>query len=148
VHQQIRTSPDTTVENIRTVLDVLAEAGVNVEGIGPDFEPPHVRVAVPHGDWERAWDALKHANLQPEARPSITFAMPNLPGQVAPLVERLVRQGYTLESLLVLASRAGERTLVSIGVRETVPPAWADTVAALGGWEEPPDWTGEERSRA
>ncbi len=148
MHQQIRTSPDTTVENIRTVLDVLAAERVNVEGIGPDFEPPHVRVAVPHRDWKRAWDALKGAGLQPEARPAITFAMPNLPGQVAPLVEQIVQQGYTLESLLVLASRADGRTLVSIGVRETVPRGWADGVAALGGWEEPEDWTGEGRSSA
>ena len=148
MHQQIRTSPDTTVENIRAVLDVLAAARVNVEGIGPDFEPPHVRVAVPHRDWERAWKALDGAELKPETRAAITFAIPNVPGQVAPLVERLVREGYTMESLLVLASRADERTLVSIGVREPVGPGWADRVAALGGWEEPEGWTGEVRSPA
>ena len=146
MHLQIRTSPDTTVENIRTVLDALARAEVNVEGIGPDFEAPHVRVAVRHETWEQAWSALKEAGLQPEARPAVTFAVPNSAGQIAPLVEGLVLRGYAPESLLVLASRDGDRTLVSIGVRETVPREWSDAAAVeLGGWRQPDDWRGENR---
>ena len=46
MHQQIRTSPGSTADNIRRALEILE--GVNVEGIGPDFEPPHVRIAVRH----------------------------------------------------------------------------------------------------
>ena len=137
MHLQIRTSPDTTVENIRTVLDALARAEVNVEGVGPDFEAPHVRVVVRHADWDRAWDALKSADLDPARRAAVTFAIPNQAGQIAPLIERLVGEGYTLESLLVLASRADDRTLVSIGVREDVPRGWSEETAInLGGWDE------------
>lgn len=137
MHLQIRTSPDTTVENIRTVLDVLARADVNVEGIGPDFEAPHVRVAVRHADWGRALDALKAADLDPAPRAAVTFAIPNQAGQIAPLIERLIGEGYTLESLLVLASRANDRTLVSIGVREDIPRGWSEQTAIdLGGWDD------------
>jgi hypothetical protein len=75
-------------------------------------------------------------------RASVTVAVPNEPGQVSPIVERLVREGYTLESLLILASRDRGLTLVSIGVREPVSATWADTAADLGGWREPPGWTG------
>ncbi len=149
MHQQIRTSPGGTADNIRNVLDILAQAGVNVEGIGPDFEAPHIRTAVPHEHWDRAWEALDRARLKPEVRPAVTVAVPNKPGQVSPIVEDLVRRGYTPESLLVLASRDRGLTLISVGVRETVPAAWESMVAGLGGWSEPPGWTGgdiDERS--
>jgi len=137
MHQQIRTSPGSTAENIRRVLDILAGAGVNVEGIGPDFESPHVRTAVPHGACQAAWDALKRAGLEPELRPAVTFALDHQPGRLAERVEWLARRGYGIESVLVLASRDGDRTLVSIGVRPTVPPDWDAIVAGLGGMEEP-----------
>jgi hypothetical protein len=55
MHQQIRTSPGGTSDNVRNVLAILARAGVNVEAIGPDFEAPHIRTAVPHEHWDRAW---------------------------------------------------------------------------------------------
>ena len=124
MHQQIRTSPGGTGENIRRVLDILAAAGVNVEGIGPDYESPHVRTAVPDTQFEAAWDALKAAGLEPEQRAAITFALPNVPGQLAARIEQLARRGYAQESVLVLASRHGDETLVSIGVRRTVPNRW------------------------
>jgi hypothetical protein len=136
MHQQIRTSPGTTGENLRRALDILARADVNVEGIGPDFEPPHIRIAVRHDQWDQAWKALDEHGLKPEARAAIAFAVPNAPGQVAPILERLARQGYALESFLVLAGQDGDRTLVSVGVRETVPRGWSATIAELGGWEE------------
>jgi len=142
VHQQIRTSPGHTGENIRRVLDVLAGAGVNVEGIGPDFESPHVRTAVPHEHSDAAWAALKEAGLEPEMRAALPVSLPNAPGQLAAAVERLARRGYVVESLLVLASRDGDRTLVSIGVRRAIPNDWAAAVTELGGWEEPDGWTG------
>lgn len=142
MHQQIRTSPGHTGENIRRVLDVLAAAGVNIEGIGPDYEAPHVRTAVPDAQCDAAWAALKDAGLEPELRAAVTVALPNEPGQLAAAVERLAKRGYAQESVLVLASRDGDHTLVSIGVRPTVPAGWEATAATLGGWEEPDGWTG------
>ncbi len=67
VHQQIRTSPGRTGENIRRVLDVLAAAGVNIEGIGPDFESPHVRTAVPD---DRSSRPRGQRSRQPASSPS------------------------------------------------------------------------------
>ena len=142
MHQQIRTSPGQTGENIRRVLDVLADAGVNVEGIGPDFESPHVRTVVPHDRSEAAWSALKKAGLEPELRPAVTFALAHEPRQLAAAVESLAQSGYVAESVLVLVSRDRGRTLVSVGVRRAIPRAWAATVVELGGWEEPDGWTG------
>ena len=147
MHQQIRTSPGTTGENVRRVLDILAGAGVNVEGIGPDYESPHVRTAVPHEHLEAAWMALRDAGLEPEMRAAITFALPNVPGQLAAALERLARRGYVAESVLVLASRDGDRTLASIGVRRAIPYRWEDAAAELGGWEEPGGWTGGDLAR-
>lgn len=138
MHQQIRTSPGQTGENIRRVLDILARADVNVEGIGPDFESPHVRTTVPHDQCAAAWAALKEAGLQPELRAAVPYALENEPGQLNTRVEGLVSRGYVVESVLVLASRDDHgRTLVSIGVRRAIPHGWAATVEELGGLTEP-----------
>ncbi|HSW40882.1 MAG TPA: hypothetical protein VLM76_00020 [Patescibacteria group bacterium] len=147
MHQQIRTSPGATEENIRRVLDILAAAGVNVEGIGPDYESPHVRTAVPHEHLDAALKALRDAGLEPEMRAAIPFALPNAPGQLAAALERLARRGYAGESVLVLASRDGDRTIVSIGVRRATPFRAEAAVAELGGWEEPDGWTGGDLAR-
>ena len=48
MHLQVKMSPDETAENIRRVVSALAEAGINIEAIAPDFDPPHVRVLVRH----------------------------------------------------------------------------------------------------
>ncbi len=134
MHLQIRTSPDTTAGNIRTVLRVLARVEINIEGIGPDFEPPHVRLLVSHEAFDKALRVLEDADLNPETRPAVTLALPNSPGQLSGRLEELILKGYTPESVLVLAGRDNEgRTLVSVGVRETVPPDWAERVIALGG---------------
>lgn len=139
MHQQIRTSPGHTGENIRRVVDVLGDAGVNIEGVGPDFEPPHVRVLVDHESFEKAWDALKRAGLQPEARACLTRAVPNTPGALRGMLEDLAHAGYAAESLLVLASHVDDQVLVSIGIRETIPDAWDAKAGGMGGYEEPGD---------
>ena len=54
MHQQIKASPDDTAENVRTIVDALAAAGINIEAIAPDFDPPHVRVLVKHK--QPKWD--------------------------------------------------------------------------------------------
>jgi len=131
MHQQIRTSPGSTADNLRRALEILD--GVNIEGIGPDFEPPHVRIAVRHENCQEAWDALERAGLRPELRAAITFALANAPGQLKFTLDRLVDRGYVLESVLVLAGRDGDRTLVSVGVHRAMPDDWAATVEALGG---------------
>ena len=44
MHAQIKASPDTIAENIRAIVDALADKNINIEAIAPDFNPPHVRV--------------------------------------------------------------------------------------------------------
>ena len=135
MHQQIRTSPDSTAENIRRVVDVLAASGVNVDGIGPDFEAPHVRTVVSHEDLDTALGALRRAGLEPELRPAVTFSLSDAPGQLAASLEKLAGHGYGIESVLVLAggdSGPGQ-ALVSIGVRLPMPDDWEKTAAELSG---------------
>jgi hypothetical protein len=138
VHQQIRTSPGQTGENIRRVLNILADAGVNVDGIGPDFESPHVRTTVPHDQCEAAMEALERAGLVPELREAVPYALANKHGQLRAKIEGLVKHGYAVESVLVLAGRDDDgNTLVSIGVRPPIRNGWADTVVDLGGLVDP-----------
>jgi hypothetical protein len=135
MHQQIRTSPGSTADNLRRALEILE--GVNVEGIGPDFEPPHVRIAVRHENCQEALGALERAGLKPELRAAITFALPNAPGQLRIALDRLVDRGYVLESVLVLAGRDGDRTLVSVGVDRPMTDDWAASAESLGGLVDP-----------
>lgn len=135
MHQQIRTSPDSTAENIRRVADVLAAKGINVDGIGPDFEAPHVRTVVSHGDLDGALAALRGAGLEPELRPAVTFSLSNAPGQLGAALEKLAGLGYGIDSVLVLAGRDPKlgQALVSIGVRLPMPDDWEKTAAELSG---------------
>jgi hypothetical protein len=145
MHQQIRTSPGQVGENIRRVADALGDAGISVEGIGPDFEAPHVRTVVTHERFEATMEALENAHLEPEARPAITFALANQAGALQGVLRRLAHEGYTVESVLVLASRSDDgRVLVSIGVRQTIPDGWDAKIDELGGWEEPEGWSASE----
>ena len=48
MHQQIKASPETTAENIRSSWTRSPRDGINIEAIAPDFDAPHVRVLVQH----------------------------------------------------------------------------------------------------
>ena len=136
MHLQIRTSPGSTDENMRRVIEVLADAGINIDGIGPDFESPHVRVHIDHdegddGPFAAAFAALRDAGLGPEAREAVTVSMSNTPGAVRAATRKLLRKGFALESILVLATHDGDSVRVSFGVGRKVEPDWESTARAL-----------------
>lgn len=139
MHQQIRTSPHGVDANIRRALGKLASDGVNVEGIGPDYETPHARIVVPHEALDAAVRALKEVDFDPEVWPACTFAVPNRSGQLSPILQRVVDAGFEIQSVLVLASRYRGMTLVSVGLdREPSPRA----CELLGCLDEPAGWIG------
>ncbi|HEY4190964.1 MAG TPA: hypothetical protein VGM28_11100, partial [Candidatus Limnocylindrales bacterium] len=112
MHLQIKGSPHDTAGNIRHVVNALAKEGINIISIGPDFEAPHVRILVEHdedydpnnGDdtFNKALAALEADGLTPEVRPGVVVPMPDEPGALKIVLERLTREGYTVESILVL----------------------------------------------
>jgi hypothetical protein len=123
MHQQIRTSPGDVGENLRRVLDALV--AVNIEGIGNDFEYPHIRTVVTHEDWNAAWQALKAAGLQPEARRAVLVTIPHQSGKLRQAVENLTRRGYIIESIVTLGTVGqGDVVRVSIGIREGIEEGW------------------------
>jgi hypothetical protein len=139
VHQQIRTSPDSVDENLANDLAALAPA-VNVEGVGPDYKSPHVRVVVAHAAMDEALGRL--GAYGPEARPACTVALPNEPGALNRRLER-IRKRFEVQSVLVLASRGDGLTLVSIGLdREPT----AEEREHLGCIDEPDGWVGGDFS--
>jgi hypothetical protein len=132
MHQQVRTSPGSTDENMRLVIEALAAAGINIEGIGPDYEAPHVRVYVDHpqGDdrpLEEVVAVLRNAGFAPERRKAVTVPMPNSPGALRTAVRKLIRRGYIMESTLVLASHTDDLVRVSFGVSEGIEAGWEET---------------------
>lgn len=131
MHQQIKASPDTVAENMRAVVDALASAGINVESISPDFDPPHVRVLVEHDVFDDAFNALEAANLEPTiVRAVDPVEIPNKPGALKTAMDTLEGAGHTIESILVLAGR-GKDTAVSFGVAGDVDNNWANEAESL-----------------
>ena len=129
MHAQIKASPDTVGENIRAVVDALAGAGINIEAISPDFDPPHVRVLVEHDVFDAAIDALQNASLEPTiVRCAELVRMPNKPTALKLAMDAIEGQGHTLESILVLANR-GTDTLVSFGVAGVFEGSWDEAAA-------------------
>jgi hypothetical protein len=137
MHQQIRGSPGDTASNIRSVVNALAKRGINVEAIAPDFDPPHVRVLVDHLDpydprnaddpFNQALDAMDEAGLAPEVRSAVMVRMPNQPRALKAAIDRLVREGYVVESILVLPGEPGPGLAnVSFGIREAGIAGWDD----------------------
>jgi hypothetical protein len=126
MHLQISGSPGDTASNMRTVTAVLAAAHVNILGIGPDFTPPHVRVAVnqidpynpnDRSDFNVALDAMHRANLAPSIKAAVTVTLPNKPGALQVVLNRLSGEGYAAESVLVLAGGSD----VQVGVAAPIP---------------------------
>jgi hypothetical protein len=139
MHMQIRTSPYAVGQNIRRAAAALAARGVNVEGIGPDYESPHARIVVPHEAVEAAVKVLREAGFDPVLRHACTFALPHRPGELAAVLERVAEADFDVESVLVLASRLRGMTLVSIGVDREPSPDERDR---LGCVVEPAGWIG------
>jgi hypothetical protein len=134
MHQQIRTSPGSTEDNMLRALEVLAKHDVNVASIGPDFEAPHIRIAVEHDRFEAAFEALEIEHLHPERREAVTISLPDRPGAAHGAMQSLRRQGHVIESVLVLATpgdAGGVR--VSFGVRRPVARDWEAESVALAG---------------
>jgi hypothetical protein len=131
MHQQVRTSPEETEQNLVNVLDALG--GINVEGIGPDFESPHIRTVVSHGDLEATMSALGNANLDPEIRPAVSVSLPDKPGSLKAVIAWLRDVPIQTESLLVLGGMDhGHRVRVSIGLeRELTAQEWFDLLSAV-----------------
>ena len=132
MHQQIKASPDTIAENIRAVVDALAEKNVNIEAIAPDFDPPHVRVLVHHDAFDAALSALENAQLAPTVVRAVEpVRMPNKPKALKAAMDWLEGQGHVIESILVLPGAQGNSALVSFGLAGVADISWADESDAL-----------------
>jgi hypothetical protein len=142
VHLQIKASPEDTAGNIRRVVNALARRGINIEAIAPDFEPPHVRVLVDHADpydpsnvddpFNQALSAMEDEGLTPESKSALLLSIPNKPRALKAALDRLTREGYVVESILVLpAGGAAGMARVSFGVARTTIADWGSEMDAL-----------------
>ena len=145
MHQQIKASPDDTAENVRTIVDALAAAGINIEAIAPDFDPPHVRVLVKHKEpkwnpddqddpFNRALVALTAAGLEPTRVRSVEpVRMKNEPRALKTAMDTLEGNGRVIESVLVMPGAQGNNAQVSFGVDGDVDDGWEAEAVRLQG---------------
>jgi hypothetical protein len=140
MHLQVKASPDDTADNIRRVVKALALHGINIEAIAPDFDPPHVRVLVRHGEpydptnaddpLNRALTAMEAEGLTPELKSGLLVSMPNKPRVLKTALDRCTSENYVVESILVLPGESPSGAArVSFGVAR----------AAIDGWEQEAD---------
>ncbi len=132
MHQQIGGSPKDTASNMRAILTALAD--VNIAGLAPSFDPPHIRVLVEDRDFDAAYDAMSAAGLDPTIHSAVTVPMSDKPGGLKSAMDRLARKGYVVESILVLPGRPKDsngqpiedQVHVSFGIRQTGIADWDD----------------------
>ena len=141
MHQQIGGSPKDTASNISTIVNALEAEGINIEGIAPAFDAPHVRVTVADEDTEAALRALAKAGLAPQLHSAVEIAMANTPGKLKQAMDELMVRGYVVESVLV---QAGDPPTVSFGIREAGIRGWTDTESTNLGGEIAEIISGEE----
>ena len=147
MHQQIKASPDETRENMRRIVRALGDAGINIEGIAPDFDPPHVRVAVKHNHpfdpndptdtFNRALQALRDAGFDPEIKSSVLLSVPNTPSALQTVFDELESRNHELESLVVLAGDGGDMAQLSVGLSRASMDDWAADEETLRGEIQP-----------
>jgi hypothetical protein len=158
MHQQIKASPDDTATNVREVVRALADAGINIEAIAPDFDPPHVRVLVKHKPKYDKDDQTDPFNVALEALRAVPGFEPTVVRSVDPI--RLKNEAGALrtamdviengnnpkviDSILVLPAAQGNYAVVSIGVQGEVDQGWADEAVALSVAAEQAIWGGDE----
>jgi len=132
MHAQIKASPDNTAANVQQILNALAAAGINVEAIAPDFDPPHVRVLVSHQDMDDAMSALSNAGLTPQIKSALGLTIPDVPNALKKALDSIARRGFKVESVLTLGKSDQQDTVkVSIGVAKTVIHGWDDEFEGL-----------------
>ena len=135
MHAQIKASPDTIAENIRAVVNALADRNINIEAIAPDFNPPHVRVLLQHKDsldasnepdpTSEAINALTDAGLVPTlVRAVLPVRMPNRPKALKTAMDALEGRGHVIDSILVMPGSQGGKALVSFGVAGDMSDGW------------------------
>lgn len=139
MHQQLGGSPDDTASNMRAILTALDD--VNIIGIAPSFDPPHIRVLVEDEIFDTAYDRMVEAGLKPTVHSAVTASLKNNPKALKSAMDSLERKGYVVDAILVLPGNPKDaadqpildQVLVSFGVKPTVIVDWDDTRSeALG----------------
>ena len=84
MHQQIRTVPAKSPANLQEFLQVLVDAGINIEAAGGSNieQGGEFAFAVAHGQEEGALIALKHEGYAPRLVDVTYCALTNEPGQL------------------------------------------------------------------
>lgn len=132
MHAQVKSSPHDARGNLALVVETLAGANIDIEAIAPDFEWPHIRTVVAHGDEAAAMEALRNNGLEPILLRAVPFEVDNTPGKLQGILDGLKTRGYEVESVLLGATHGqNDRVRLSIGVKEPPDANWEAEAEAL-----------------
>jgi hypothetical protein len=141
MHQQLGGSPNDTASNLRAILAALAD--IDIAGIAPSFDPPHIRILVEDEVFDSAYDAMKAANLEPTVHSAVTVPIRNTKNALRTAMDRLERRGYVVDAVLVLpghpkdsqGNEIQDHVQVSFGLSPTIIVDWNDERAEALGTE-------------
>ena len=112
---------------LATVCKVLADAGVNIEGLCAPEAPGKGRMRILVSDAARAEAALKAAKVRAGKEEAIALALENRPGAMAEAAQRLAAAKVNIKCAYATTTGPGQATVVL-----TVSNA-SKALAALGG---------------
>lgn len=105
-----------TLENKPGVLahlcEVLAQAGVNIDGLCAPETPGKGKIRLLVGDPARAEAALKQAKIRHGREEAVSLPLENRPGTLAAAAQRLAQARVNIKCAYATTAGAGQATVV------------------------------------
>lgn len=93
-------------------LQVVEDAGINLEGVSAESVGPYGTVRLWAKDADRLHDVLDDAGFTVARRPTVFVRVPNEPGQLLRICQRLGEEGINIQSLYCTAYRQDQGDIV------------------------------------
>jgi hypothetical protein len=127
MHQQLGGSPEETAANMRAVLAALDD--VNIRGIGPSFDPPHIRVLVEDGEFDKARRLMDDNGLEPTIHTAVTLTISDAKGRLRKAMAAIEDRGNFVDAILVVPGAAAGKAMISFGLIGPNLDDWTDQTA-------------------
>jgi hypothetical protein len=101
--------------DLARVAEVLSKNAVNIRGITTDMGGGKPMVRIITDDENSARSAFKNSGIKFTERDVIIISMPDRPGELAKVTQKVARAGINIESIFMLGN-SGDQVQIAIGV--------------------------------
>jgi hypothetical protein len=96
---------------IAGITRILADGGLNLEGIDADVSGDQGTIVLSADDTDRALALLNQAGYRAVGDDTIVLRLPDVPGALAKVADSLKQAGVNIQNLHILARSAGYATV-------------------------------------